>query len=354
MSKSFFEKNPKFILLIINLLALALVIFILRLEIFQDAPGAEKYSLYEQLEYNLRCMGKRHIILRENVPNSNQTRIPPYAPNEKYNFRVDENGFVKPSKIHEEADLNIFFVGGSTTECENVDEPYRFPYLTGRILEEKTGKKINSYNSGKSGNNSIHSINNLFNKIIPLQPDVVVRMETINDLSTLLYEATYWNKNLSRSNLGCFSKKLNSLRNFKNEWEDSPFKDMILNVDHQKRIQKEYRRILTLFVSITKGAGAMPVLMTQANIIINNPDYEIKKGDADFNQAYRKLYNDFQNITRQVARENNVLLIDLAREVPGNSTNLYDAVHLTNEGSKLVSQIIAEKLQNTVINYRKK
>ena len=35
--------------------------------------------------------------------------------------------------------------------------------------------------------------------MIPLQPRVVVFMENINDLSTLLYEKTYWNKNNVRA-----------------------------------------------------------------------------------------------------------------------------------------------------------
>ena len=345
MSQNFFEKNPKLVLISINLIFVLVLVWIFRLEIFQDAQNSEKYSLYSKLEYSLRC-GKRNIALRENRPNQTKFKIPPYDQTQKYIFKTDENGFIEPSKVHENADLNIFFFGGSTTECEMVDEPYRFPYLVGRILEEKTGKKINSYNVGKSGNNSIHSINNLINKVAPLHPNIVVRMETINDLSTLLYEATYWNKNRSRSNLGCFSKKSSSLRDFDNEWSESPFLDQISNVAHQERIKKEHHKILTMFVAISKAVGATPVLMTQANRIIYDNKLQIKDNDPEFNKTYRKLYVDFQNIARQVARENNILLIDLEREVPMETKYLYDTVHFTNEGSKLVAKIVSEKLQN--------
>ncbi len=354
MSQNFFEKNSKLVLIIINLFFAVLVICILRIDLLQDVPNAEKYSLWDKLEYNLRCQGKRHIVLRENIPNSNQTRIPPYDVTQKYAFNVDENGFIKPGKIHENPDVNIFFLGGSTTECEYVDEPYRFPYLSGRILEQKTGKKINAYNAGKSGNNSIHSINNLLNKIAPLNPHIVVRMENINDLSTLLYEATYWNKNRSRSNLACFSKNFSNLRNFRNEWAESPFRDMILDEQHQQRIKVEYRKVLTLFVAITKAVGATPVLMTQVNRITNYSDFTVKDNDEEFNKSYRKLYGDFQNITRQVAQENNILLIDLAREIPDINEHLYDSVHFKNEGSKMVAEFIAKKLEKTVININKK
>jgi len=354
MKKNFFERNPKAILLIINSLFIGLLIFILNLNIFQDAANSEKYSLIDSALYQIRCEGKRHIVLRENKPNQNTHRVPPYDKNAKYPFRTDENGFIQPTKIHENPDLNIFFVGGSTTECENVDELYRFPHLAGRILEEKTGKKINSYNGGKSGNNSIHSINNLLNKIAPMHPNFVVRMENINDLSTLLYEETYWNRNKSRSNLACFSKNYSSARNFRNEWEQSPFRDMIMDVAHQNKIKAEYKRILEIFVEITKAVGATPVLMTQANKIENDPNFSINRENKDFDKAYRKLYTDFQKITREVAAEKKILLIDLAKDLPGSDKYLYDSVHLNNEGSKLVSEIIARKLEKDVVNYKVK
>lgn len=353
MAKNFFEKHPKIILIAVNLFFIAILFFILRLNIFQDAPNAEKYSVIDRALYQIRCDGKRHIVLRENKPNQNSYRVPPFEPNSKYPFRTDENGFVKPTKIHENPDLNIFFLGGSTTECETVDEPYRFPYLTGRILEEKTGKKINSYNAGKSGNSSIHSINNLINKIVPLNPQIIVRMENINDLSTLLYEATYWNRNKTRSNLSCFSKNLSGLRNGRNEWDQSPFVSQVGNPEHQAHIKGEYYRILKLFVAITKATKATPVLMTQPNRIANNPDFTTNRGDAEFNRIYRQLYLDFQNITRQVAKEENIMLIDLAREVDWSEKYIYDSVHVNNEGSKLVAKIVAEKLEKTVKNYQK-
>lgn len=348
MSKNLFEQHPKITLLALNLLVLFLVFLVIKIDIFRDSPTETRYSLYDKLEYGIRCQGKRFINLRENSPNLHESRTPPYDKTQKYKFETDENGFVKPSKIHEDSDLNIFFLGGSTTECEMVDEPYRFPYLVGRILEEKTGKKINSYNGGKSGNNSIHSINNLLNKVAPLDPKIIIRMENINDISTLLYEATYWNRNISRSNLACFSKKNSGLRKFKNEWENSPFRDQILNKNHQEKIKAEQRKILTLFISITKALGAKPVLMTQANKITNNPDLIVKEGDEKFNQTYRQLYSDFQQITRDVARENNVLLIDLEKEIPARDEYLYDSVHFTNEGSKLAAQVISKQLQNHV------
>ncbi len=344
MKKKFFEAHEKLILIFVNLFFVALFIFVLSLDILQDAPGAEEYSIIDRAVYQIRCGGKRNIVMRENHPNENSFRNPPYNKGAKYAFNVDENGFVKPSKIHENPDIKIFFLGGSTTESEMVEEVFRFPYLTGRILEEKTHKKINSYNAGKSGNNTIHSLNNLVNKIIPMKPDIVIRMESINDLSTLLYEGSYWNRNASRSNIGCFSKNTDLLRKFRNEWEKSPYVNLIYDEEYRKKIRAEHRQILELFIAITKAAKATPVLATQFNRIENNLDFTTGHGDKKFNEIYRQLYADFNEITRQVAKENNVLLIDLARAIKPEEKYIYDAVHVTDEGSKIVAQTIANKL----------
>ena len=82
-------------------------------------------------------------------------------------------------------------------------------FLTWRaqILEQETGAKINSYNGGMSGSNTLNAIDILINKVIPLKPGVVVFMENINDLSTLLYEGTYWNRRTPRSPLETLKKR---------------------------------------------------------------------------------------------------------------------------------------------------
>ena len=96
-------------------------------------------------------------------------------------------------------DLTLVFLGGSTVACIYVDEESRFPSLVGQLLSQQTGKKVTSYNSGVGGNNSLHSLDILLNKIIPLKPDVVVMMHNINDLVALIYDKTYWSNNPTRS-----------------------------------------------------------------------------------------------------------------------------------------------------------
>ena len=56
-----------------------------------------------------------------------------------------------------------------------------------------------------------------------------------------------------------------------------------------------------------------------------------------------ELYN---NITREVAEQQTVFLIDLAAELPKNSSLYYDYHHFTNAGAKAVAEIVAGDLQS--------
>ena len=55
-----------------------------------------------------------------------------------------------------------------------------------------------------------------------------------------------------------------------------------------------------------------------------------------------ELYN---GVTRQVARQRGLLLIDLAREMPADSAYYFDLMHYTNAGAARVATIIAARLQ---------
>ncbi len=54
-----------------------------------------------------------------------------------------------------------------------------------------------------------------------------------------------------------------------------------------------------------------------------------------------ELYNE---VTRQVAQKDGVLLIDLARELPRNSAYYYDYLHYTEPGAQAVAGIVDRHL----------
>jgi lysophospholipase L1-like esterase len=310
-------------------------------------------------------------------------------------FRTDELGFLKPSKKHEQPDINIFFIGGSTTECQYVEESKRFPVVAGNLIEEETGFKVNSYNGGRSGNNTLHSIDILLNRILPLKPDMVLMMHNVNDLIILLYAGTYWNEHFNRSpvvdqeivldrqpTLFSLSKRIfrfitphlhfqtkNLFYRTKAAFGTAPEA-----VDEWAGIRRgklkyskewmvsEFKKMLRTFVAVCKIHNVTPVLMTQQNRYTENPDQLIqrimKQMNDDFGIEYnefRTIYNEFTESIRAIAKEENILLIDLDVEIPRNKEFIYDTFHLNDKGSLLAAKVISSGIIKQIFEiYEKK
>ncbi len=100
----------------------------------------------------------RFIRLRENLPNQTHFFESVAYPNgDMIELHIDKDGFIEPGKQFKNPDKKIFFLGGSTTKCAHVKELNRFPYLVGKLTSEFSNLKINTFNVGVSGNNSMHS-----------------------------------------------------------------------------------------------------------------------------------------------------------------------------------------------------
>lgn len=373
-----FKMNPKKTLFVFLLIIFTLAIF-----------ATEKYLAHRNKTINYPKVKHRYILLREYPPFSDEK----YTPQEQYleftdtltkkefRLRIDENGFIKPSKMHKNPDISIVFLGGSTTAGGYVEEQNRFPYLVGRIIEKKLNKKVNSYNSGVSGNNSMHSINILLNKIIPIQPDIVVMDNNINDLITLLYLGTYWNdyptrclitdkdenllhavmkklkdnlipnlyKQLTKSTIiNNLRKRILGVEDSTDEWAGFRGKKLKINKD---RFVNDFISSLQTFIGICKAWNIKPVLMTQANRLKENPDKVIlmamekkyKDTGIDYKQ-FKVIFDLFNETIREVAKENNILLIDLANEIPQEKEYMYDTVHFNDKGSQFATKVISEEL----------
>jgi hypothetical protein len=311
--RNWFEANPKKILLIFLCSSICVILLV-----------TEKILALNSTTHTTGI--KRSIRLREYDPllyrfqtyNDPQMKAFDSFTQKTYVLRVDQDGFIMPSKIHAHPDFVIVFLGASTTECTWVDEENKFPYLVGRLLEKQTGQKINSYNSSKAGNNTLHSIDILYNKLIPLKPNIVVMMHNINDLNTLLYENTYWNHNPYRSPIvedkTSLIKQFKEIRDLLIPYSYAGMKDVIRlirgskEVDEFKKVRgkkinidksylaNEFRLNLETFIQICKIRGINPVLMTQQNRIKTNPDPVILRQLNLFGESKGMTYADYKEV----------------------------------------------------------
>jgi hypothetical protein len=381
--QNWFERHPK-----------KTVVWLVLSLILAAAYGTEKLLAYVNHTHNLVLFSeRRYINLREILPGIDTVDVPPDKAvresdglvQKPYRVRTDAQGFMLPYHRYEKPDFTLVFLGGSTIACIYVEEEIRFPYLAGNLLMQKTGKKITSINSGVGGNNSLHSLDILLNKIILVRPDVVVMMHNINDLVALIYDRTYWSKNPTRAAIVNFSfyKNLRGLkaiatlardlyipnlhaatRVLSNKIFGKKVKDpddefayirgKKLTVDHAA-ILDEFKMNLNTFINICRARRITPVLMTQFNRYKADPDPKVLKAMQGFEsdagipvREFIELYAKFNQAVREVGRQNGVLVIDLAALIPQDRQYMYDVVHLNTRGSQLAAQLISERLQTLV------
>ena len=70
-----------------------------------------------------------------------------------------------------------------------------------------------------------------------------------------------------------------------------------------------------------------------------------------FNE-WKEIYDSFNQAVRDVARDQEVFLIDIAELVPQNSKYIYDFVHFNDEGSEFVANVIARELAARITDLR--
>lgn len=363
------------------------------------------YGMYLRKEVqnkNLKFNEIRYVILKESYPPNYTIKITPqdlYMKNtsnleqKPYKITTDSNSYI----IGEDDDLleankklpvDIIFFGGSTTECGYVDENKRFPALTAKLLY-KEGKNIKTLNGGVSGNHSMHSLIQYIAKGVPLKPKYVVFMENINDLVLLMNTGSYWEAPKTRKFIEM--NQINDHSSFASEkhrssgyhfiYERAEFlfpnlSNLLDNIVYRQHsdsndewaayreranlvnmgnIEKEYKSAIVSIIHIVRSFGSEPILMTQFNRIRYQDNFSRNFYD---NRSHPIPYDNFVNeyakfneIVRKVAAEEGVFLIDLEKLVPPNNKYMYDSVHLNNEGSELVANIVAKQIATHDANF---
>ncbi len=379
--KNWLERHPKKVIFLLVLLV-AVGLTVITEKILAGRVGGIRHSGVMKRSIKLREFDPLYADML--TPSPEALAIADGLERKNFVIRADENGFIMPSKVHDRPDLTLAFLGGSTTENIYVEEENRFPYLAGRLLEKKTGLKVNSYNAGKSGNHTLHSINVLINKVLAVKPQVVIMMQNINDLSTLMYEKTYWNRHPSRSPL--VEKKVSFQSAMKNLEETvQMLRDLTIpnlygelsklfhfgfkrHADEFKEVRGrkidldgaqiagEFRLNLQTFINICRARGIVPVLMTEPSRLTDPPDpfianlmKKLEKKQGITYKQYKSAFDLFNQTIREVGAANRVLVIDLAKEIPASREYIIDVVHANDAGSKMMARRIAGALEPLVI-----
>lgn len=296
--------------------------------------------------------------------------------------RKNDIGFRGPDYIESENKIKIFSVGGSTTENSYLDEKETWS----AVLYEKLSTNFRNIwlnNAGFSGHSTYGHKLLMENYLTTLQPDVVIFLVGINDVNRDDLESN--ELDLFRSAVEemalhseVFSLALNIYRHLQaqnrhithNIWgiDDDWLVTSEIDPVHTssllglaKKMVEGYRSRVASLVADAHEIGALVILATQpvlyGYVIDDRSGLDLSKiyvDGVDGGTAWEllELYNAQ---TRLVAKEMDVPLVDLAREMPKSSSLFYDTIHFTPKGAEFVAEkiylLICEAMMNEFRDY---
>ncbi len=294
-----------------------------------------------------------HTNTNSLLPNLNNSFVGESPLVGKRVVRTDKFGILQGPEKYYENGIGIVFLGGSTTENNEVNEEYRFPFLVSSALNKFT-EKFNSFNLGVRAHTTQNSLNLYINHPSSdvQKAKYVVVMHNINDRLKLAIDGNYSAK-LSTSSSYSFSGFIDNLKNtISSFWRFLVSKSNLIflldtqigklnsennlyvsesNLDKYSKLTEEsvtlFENNLKILIGVIRAKEATPILMTQP---------------LGFESEGQNLFNDS---IRKISKKFNVHLIDLEKE-SGKVTdkkNLFfsDGIHFNNHGSKWAADVIS-------------
>ncbi|MFI5124512.1 MAG: GDSL-type esterase/lipase family protein [Chitinophagales bacterium] len=281
--------------------------------------------------------------------------------------------------------VSILTIGGSTTECRFLSDSCTWPFILYQSLKKKNAS-VWLNNAGIDGHSTFGNLLLLDEYALKLKPDYALFLIGINDIETdgpdefdLMTE-----KKISTESFKGFIKSLlnhtelgRTAFNFYHiqlayrkglihreisipDLVDSPVPDSVMNkrMENQNKYLRAYRERVREIISKCLNAGIRPVLITQSSLFGDYTDSATHiemgnkwiKGDRDPDNC--RLEGKILNLYNDVLRsfKDQCMIIDLASEMPKNSSYYYDFIHYTNAGAKKTAEIIFSRLWPVISN----
>lgn len=260
--------------------------------------------------------------------------------------------------------VRIAFLGASTTFCaEATSNDAVWPHLVVEALRRRLAETRFDYvNGGVPGYTVESSTKNLELRVAPLQPDVIVIYHATNDLSgelrriaaqrfegaTIAPPETSW---LARHSLlwNLVSKNMRLLlaRSSAESGARSPTRI------GAEALGASFRSELTHLVRAAKAVGATVALVTFSTQLRAAQDDEARRQAMQSAILYMPGYSSdqllaayrrYNEIIREVASSEQILLVGGEDEIPGDPVHFNDTVHFTDAGSRVQARRVAEAL----------
>jgi len=338
---------------------LVLLVFLLGVEFFLGRVNNVNIKRSERVKFLSETapliITTNHLLPKINDNFINEQR----SSNLIRKFRTDEYGIVIGGVGSNNITNRILFLGGSTTENNEVEEEFRFPNFAGQFLSEITGKNFLGINAGVRGHTTQDSVNLYLNHPSPdiEKSNIVIMMHNINDRLRLSINGQYKSiiNNDSRVTFSGFSSAcLGVLFSFKewlvfntnigyllNEFMDkiyaSSSKIIFINEHVLEKLPPLSDDLIRKFSQNYKNLAALAIANGQKPFFMTQP---LGKKSIDQDR--------FNDEIRRIGGHEGVPVIDLAKEIlrVDNYESLFynDGIHFNNDGSRWASHVIAEAL----------
>jgi lysophospholipase L1-like esterase len=304
-----------------------------------------------------------------------------------YGFRGDELEIPKPAD-----EVRVFVVGGSTTESLALDDSQDMSRVLQGLLQagevERAGTRVwKVYNAGKSGDRSYDHLAMVSQRIVHLQPDVVVVFAGINDLLAGMFQVDYTHMQpmeltrdrtlrLLASESQLFRRAHAVARRFLRQSTTDVQQTIAFQTNYADKaaLQRSYREVddepitnvaayernLHSIVAVARAAGAEVVLMTQASTWASDDDTDARYwhwmrlrrartyAEAPMDSAL-EAYNDaMRRIAADDGNGGAPGLLDLPALLPKTLQYFHDDVHFNVEGARAAAVALQPLIDQVV------
>lgn len=291
----------------------------------------------------------------------------PYWSSNSWGFRGPEFSIKKNRET-----LRIVCLGASTTEGAWIADDETYPHFLnlelGRLLSDR---KVEVINAGHSAHGMDDLLAVLTQRVLPLDPDIVVFYEGNNNIDWRSYVAVapcdfgicwlhsrpFVYRLLSRGS--AFFLSLSDRLG----WNDEPprLQPHRLDLSESTPSVKAYREGLKQLVDESKKAGSSMIIASFISLPYEGLKLDRKENAQRFDDLYRprspitpgemeRAYDLFNDQAEEVARQTQTPFLDLASMFPKEPKYFpFDVYHLGPEANRIVAQKVARFLVDEVI-----
>ncbi len=300
-------------------------------------------------------------------------------------WEINDKGYRGPNFTAKKPDglIRIMVYGGSSVFDTESTKGRDWPHLVQERLRQTGLAQVEVINAGIMGHTAPESVGRLFAEGHIFQPDYVLIYNAWNDIKYFKSQEsvlrslrpyrerfdfrTHYANGVDRflcefSQLYTvlrrvyFKSKVDigteGIRNSRNQ--PSSVEPLVMNGFNQ------YRLAMELFVDLARNIKAVPILVTQARLPIEDGALDSQQRERiDYHHvglnhdSLVETFNRLDAIVRDVAAKKGSLMVDASTHLSGKSWAFYDHVHFSPRGSDAMAEFLSRRLLSIMREERK-